>query len=55
MVAAQIELGLGVIPRSVYGVVAFMAVATTVVAPPMLRLGYRKLRRSKPFEEYTIA
>jgi Kef-type K+ transport system membrane component KefB len=41
MVVAQIGLGLGVIPASVYAVVVFMAVATTVVAPPLLNYAYR--------------
>lgn len=41
MVVAQIGLGLGVISKPVYGVVVFMAVMTTVVAPPLLNWAYR--------------
>jgi Kef-type K+ transport system membrane component KefB len=40
MVVAQIGLALGVIERSVYSVVVFMAVATTVVAPPFIKLAF---------------
>lgn len=36
IVVAQIGLGLGVISPSVFGVVLFMAVATTLIAPPFL-------------------
>lgn len=41
MVVAQIGLGLGVLPKDVYGIVVFMSVATTMVAPPLLKLAYR--------------
>jgi Kef-type K+ transport system membrane component KefB len=43
MVVAQIGLGLGVISQSVYGIVVFMAVATTLIAPAMLNYAYRDL------------
>jgi len=36
IVVAQIGLGLGVISDAVFGVVLFMAVATTLIAPPFL-------------------
>jgi len=45
MVVAQIGLGLGVIAQSVYGVVVFMSIATTILAPPLLRIAYRDLLR----------
>jgi Kef-type K+ transport system membrane component KefB len=41
MVVAQIGLTLGVIEQNIYAVVVFMAVATTVVAPPLLKLAFR--------------
>ena len=41
MVVAQIGLGLGVVKQEIYGVVVFMAVMTTVVAPPLLSWAYR--------------
>jgi Kef-type K+ transport system membrane component KefB len=41
MVVAQIGLGFGVIKPSIYSVVVFMALATTLVAPPLLKLAYR--------------
>jgi Kef-type K+ transport system membrane component KefB len=54
MVVAQIGLGLGVIPKDVYGVVVFMAVVTTLVAPPLLNLSFRNAVRTQPVEEYKI-
>jgi Kef-type K+ transport system membrane component KefB len=41
MVVAQIGLGLGVVKQEIYGVVVFMAVMTTVVAPALLNWAYR--------------
>jgi Kef-type K+ transport system membrane component KefB len=43
MVVAQIGLVKGVISQEAYGVAVFMAVATTIVAPPLLSLVYRDL------------
>ena len=40
IVVAQIGLGLAVIQQELYGVVLVMAVATTLIAPPFLRLLY---------------
>lgn len=40
IVVAQIGLGLAVIDQSLYGVVLAMAVATTLIAPPFLRVLY---------------
>jgi Kef-type K+ transport system membrane component KefB len=40
IVVAQIGLGLAVISDSLYGVVLFMAIATTLVAPPFLKILY---------------
>jgi Kef-type K+ transport system membrane component KefB len=51
MVVAQLGLTLGVIPQSTYGVVVFMAVATTLVAPAMLNYAFRDVRGSGPYEE----
>ena len=41
MVVAQLGMRMGVIPKSVYAVVVFMVVATTIVAPPLLNIAYR--------------
>ena len=41
MVVAQIGLTMGVISTHVYGVAVFMAVCTTLLAPPFLRMAYR--------------
>ncbi|MGA8597265.1 MAG: cation:proton antiporter [Bryobacteraceae bacterium] len=42
MVVAQIGLALHVIETSVYAVVVLMAVATTIIAPPLLNLSFRR-------------
>lgn len=42
MVVAQIGLSMGVISQNIYGVVVFMAVATTIVAPPLLKIAFTK-------------
>jgi Kef-type K+ transport system membrane component KefB len=41
LVVAQIGQSLGVISQQVYGVVVFMAVATTLVGPPLLAVAFR--------------
>jgi Kef-type K+ transport system membrane component KefB len=41
MVVAQIGLGLGVVDRKIYAVVVCMAIATTLIAPPLLKYAYR--------------
>jgi Kef-type K+ transport system membrane component KefB len=43
MIVAQIGLGFGILTRDTYGVVVFMSVATTIVAPPLIRVAYRSL------------
>ena len=42
MVVAQLGLAMGAISQRVYGIVVFTALATTVVAPPLLALAYRQ-------------
>ncbi|HWQ53229.1 MAG TPA: cation:proton antiporter [Bryobacteraceae bacterium] len=52
MVVAQIGRSLGVIEPGVYGIVVFMSVATTLVAPPLLNYTYRGMEQPpKPDEE----
>jgi Kef-type K+ transport system membrane component KefB len=48
MVVAQFGLGLGAISRDIYGVVVFMAVASTLVAPPLLDLVFRSASEKRP-------
>ena len=43
MVVAQIGLGFGILSQSSYGVVVFMSVATTIVAPPLIKIACRSL------------
>ena len=40
MVVAQIGLNLGVIGSSIYGTIVFLSVATTLIAPPLLKLAF---------------
>ncbi len=47
LVVAQLGLSLGVITQAIYGVVVFMAVATTLIAPPLLAATYRNLMTGK--------
>lgn len=41
MVVAQLGLALNVIEQDIYAVVVFMAVATTLVAPPFLKIAFK--------------
>ena len=41
MVVAQLGLTLGVVSPSMYGIAVFMAVGTTIVAPPLLNWAFR--------------
>lgn len=43
MIVAQIGLGFGILSRSSYSVVVFMSVATTIIAPPLIKIAYKKL------------
>jgi Na+:H+ antiporter len=55
MVVAQIGLTLHVVEKSIYAVVVFMAVATTMIAPPLLNIAYRKaVPVGGEAEEFTI-
>ncbi len=51
MVVAQIGLAMGVVAPRIYGVVVFMSVATTLIAPPMLKRTYRDLVKPPSAEE----
>lgn len=54
MVVAQLGLTMGVISRPVYGVVVFMAVATTVVAPPLLKFTFSGVAPKDAVEEFHL-
>ncbi|HBY61437.1 MAG TPA: cation:proton antiporter, partial [Solibacterales bacterium] len=53
MVVAQIGLGLGVISGKIYAVTVFMAVVTTLVAPPLLNLSFRGTQAVEPKTDFT--
>jgi Kef-type K+ transport system membrane component KefB len=48
MVVAQIGLRMGVMAENVYGIIVFMSLATTLVAPPLLKIAYRGEEREAP-------
>jgi Kef-type K+ transport system membrane component KefB len=54
MVVAQLGLSLGVVPEPVYAVVVVMSVATTLVAPPMLRAAFRGVKPGKVEEHFEL-
>jgi hypothetical protein len=51
MVVAQIGLNTGVMAPGVYGIIVFMSVATTLVAPPLLKLAFRGVTPSAAARE----
>jgi Kef-type K+ transport system membrane component KefB len=51
MVAAQIGLRMGVMDPGIYGVIVLMSVATTLVAPPLLKIAFRGERPVEGAEE----
>lgn len=54
MVVAQLGLTLGVVTRPVYGVVVLMAVATTLIAPPLLTRTFADVPAATPEEDFSI-
>ena len=54
MVVAQIGLGFGVIPSNIYSVVVLMAIATTLIAPPLINLTHRNVAHEQPVEEFRL-
>jgi len=59
IVVAQIGLGLGVISQSFFAAVLFMAVATTLIAPPFIKILFAEDKDSdgipEPFIEHDIS
>jgi Kef-type K+ transport system membrane component KefB len=53
MVVAQLGLGLGVVGKGTYSIVVFMAVMTTLIAPPMLTWAFRG-EEGVPRERFSI-
>jgi Kef-type K+ transport system membrane component KefB len=54
LVVAQIGQSMGVIAPPVYGVVVFMAVATTIIAPPLLAASFRGLEPERGATERAV-
>jgi Kef-type K+ transport system membrane component KefB len=51
MVVAQIGLTAGVMGRSVYDMIVFMSVATTMLAPPLLKVAFRHVAPTDRVDE----
>lgn len=54
MVVAQLGLAMGVIEKPVYAVVVFMAVATTIVAPPLLKVSFAGAKPGEITERFSL-
>lgn len=56
MIVAQIGLGFGILSRSSYAVVVFMSVATTVIAPLLIKIAYPRIVQvgGDEFEEQAL-
>ncbi len=54
MVVAQLGLSLGIVGGPVYGSVVFMAVATTILAPPLLKWAYAGCEKPASEEEFAL-
>lgn len=54
MVVAQLGLGLGVVEKPIYAVVVLMTVATTMIAPPLLKFAYRGSTPGIAKEEFEL-
>ncbi len=52
IVVAQIGLAMGAVGDAVYGVVLAMAVITTLIAPPLIKLAFAEEKRRPQSEEY---
>jgi Kef-type K+ transport system membrane component KefB len=51
MVVAQIGLAMAVVSESVFSVVVFMSVMTTVIAPPLLKWAYKDVEAQASGED----
>ena len=50
LIVAQIGFTLSVISKDTYGIVVFMSLATTLVAPPLLAAAFRGVDTQEPAE-----
>lgn len=54
MIVAQIGLQMGIIEQPVYATVVFMAVGTTMLAPPLLNWAFRGSIRPVPVQDFSL-
>jgi Kef-type K+ transport system membrane component KefB len=54
MIVAQIGLQMGIIEQPVYATVVFMAVGTTMLAPPLLNWAFRGAVAATPAEDFSL-
>jgi Kef-type K+ transport system membrane component KefB len=55
MVVAQLGLTMGIVGPPVYGAIVFMAVATTVLAPPLLKWAYAGCEKPASEREFALS
>jgi len=48
MVVAQLGRKLGVMPDNIFAIIIFLSIATTLAAPPMIRVAFRGVDREPP-------
>jgi Kef-type K+ transport system membrane component KefB len=51
MIVAEIGLKMGIMSQAIYGVIVFMSVMTTMIAPPLLKAAFRGETGAPPAEE----
>jgi Kef-type K+ transport system membrane component KefB len=54
MVVAQVGMGLKAIPPDTYGIVVFVAVAATLLTPPLLKLAFRGVEPQSLEDDFSI-
>jgi Kef-type K+ transport system membrane component KefB len=48
MVVGQLGLTLGILSNEIYDIIVFMAIATTLIAPPLIKVAFRSRSRALP-------
>lgn len=54
MVVGQLGLAMGVLTTEVYDVIVFMAIATTIIAPPFIKVVFRQLPTASSLSPKTV-
>jgi Kef-type K+ transport system membrane component KefB len=48
MVVGQLGLTLGILTTEIYDIIVFMAIATTLIAPPLIKVAFRSRSGALP-------